>query len=158
MLDFGLAKTLSGPSGLTRTGHIVGTPAYMSPEQIQERELDERSDLYSLAAVAWEALTGKRLIRSTELFDIFSEIVRTEAPPLSSQVAGIPPEVDAVFSRALDKEPDRRPRQVAAWSEEAATLLSGLAGRVAGWHEPLETALPFRDGHEKTESFRTLPG
>src|SRR5512140_3625055 len=109
MLDFGLAKSLKATGGVTQTGLIVGTPAYMSPEQIQEKELDERSDLYSLAAVAWEVLTGKRLIRSTEIFDIFSEIVRTDAPPVSSQLPGIPREVDAAFASALQKNRDRRP-------------------------------------------------
>ncbi len=157
MLDFGLAKSLTKASGVTQAGLIVGTPAYMSPEQIQEKELDERSDLYSLAAVAWETLTGRRLIRSTEIFDIFSEIVRTEAPPVSSQVLGIPPRVDAVFSRALEKNRDLRPRQVTEWSEEAASLLAELPGRNAGWPELLESALPYGAFHERTETNRTLP-
>jgi serine/threonine protein kinase len=157
MLDFGLAKSLGAASGVTQAGLIVGTPAYMSPEQIQERELDERSDLYSLAAVSWELLTGKRLIRSTEIFDIFSEIVRSEAPPLSSQLPGIPPEVDAAFAAALHKVREKRPRQVAEWSERTAELLSGVIGRKPGWPEPLEVALPLPAVHDRTATYRTLP-
>ncbi len=155
MLDFGLAKSMRVSSGLTQSGLIVGTPAYMSPEQIQEKALDGRSDLYSLAVVAFEALTARRLVRATDLFEIFSEVVRGEPPRLSDYLAGVPARTDGAFASALARSPLDRPAAVDAWTEEVSALLERLPAASAGW--PPESGsgeLPRVAGPDEN---RTLP-
>ena len=155
MVDFGLAKSMRVSSGLTQSGLIVGTPAYMSPEQIQERALDGRSDLYSLAVVAFEALTSRRIVRSTDLFEIFSEVVKGEPPRLSDFVAGLPSGADAVFAGALAKSPRDRPATVDAWTKEVASLLEGVPSAVPGW--PQESGSGEVPRMAGSEDHRTLP-
>lgn len=155
MVDFGLAKSMRVSSGLTQSGLIVGTPAYMSPEQIQERALDGRSDLYSLAVVAFEALTSRRIVRSTDLFEIFSEVVKGEPPRLSDYVAGLPSGADAVFAGALAKSPRDRPATVDAWTREVASLLEDVPSAVPGWPQESGSGEVPRMGG--SEEHRTLP-
>jgi serine/threonine-protein kinase len=117
LLDFGLARPLSGPSeGVTQTGAIVGTPGYMSPEQIQNQPVDARSDLYSLAIVAYEALTGERAIPSgRDAMATVLNILRIDPIPPSKRLPWLPATVDEAFAAALAKEPEARPASVAAW-------------------------------------------
>jgi CheY-like chemotaxis protein/tRNA A-37 threonylcarbamoyl transferase component Bud32 len=133
LLDFGLAKPLRTAHPLTRAGIIVGTPAYMSPEQIQERVVDERSDVYSLATVAWEALTGKRMIRSRELYEVLSEIVDGPRARLSDQLPGMSRAADAAFASALERDPERRPDRVEPWADAFAAALETCPPSVTGW-------------------------
>ncbi|MCA9638934.1 MAG: serine/threonine protein kinase, partial [Myxococcales bacterium] len=76
ILDFGLAKSMSlETTNLTQTGVVMGTPVYMSPEQIQGKDLDARSDLYSFASVCYEALTGRRVVESEEFAKVCAEVL-----------------------------------------------------------------------------------
>ncbi len=133
MLDFGLAKSMRTTDTLTKTGLIVGTPAYMSPEQIQGHAVDARSDVYSLAVVLFEVLTGQRLVRNTELFEIFSEIVRYSPPLVTSFVPSLSHDVDRLFSQALAKSPADRPLSADDWAFSVAALLESQASEVSGW-------------------------
>ena len=144
LLDFGLAKPLRTDHPLTRAGLIVGTPAYMSPEQIQEMAVDERSDTYSLATVAWEALTGTRMIRSRELYDVLNDIVDGPRARLSDRLPGISRAADAAFASALERDPGRRPERVEPWAEAFAAALESCPPSVAGWPDLFET--PERPG------------
>src|SRR5262249_43812900 len=78
LLDFGIAKQVRSAERLTRTGQLMGTPHYMSPEQVRGQLLDERSDVYSLACVAYEALSGQRLVSAAELAQVFQQILSAE--------------------------------------------------------------------------------
>ena len=122
LLDFGLAKEMRLDAGLTQSGLVVGTPIYMSPEQIQERPLGPKSDLYSFAAVCYEALTGRRTVESTEMVDVFVDVMRREAPPVSTVLPDAPPEIDAAFAAALAKDPAQRPPSLTAWARFADLL------------------------------------
>ncbi len=106
VMDFGIAKLPS--STLTQTGSILGTPAYMSPEQISGRELDGRSDLFSLACVFYELLTGSRPFKGENLSALSYQITQG-TPALPSELnPQIPPLIDVFILKALAKSPQQR--------------------------------------------------
>jgi serine/threonine-protein kinase len=135
VLDFGLAKT-PDQGHLTHSGMIVGTPRYMSPEQAQSGLVDRRSDLYSLACVAFFALTGEHVVTATEVVDVLMEVVRGEPRPPSELVPGLPGEVDRLFQAALAKDPRRRPADLEAWAGRLADELEASLGTCTGWDVP----------------------
>ncbi|HEX8255903.1 MAG TPA: serine/threonine-protein kinase, partial [Thermoanaerobaculia bacterium] len=105
--DFGVAALSEGVSGREA---MVGTPAYMAPEQLAGGELTTRSDLYALGLVLYEAFTGNRPFTSTSVADIVRDRLGDTAPTTpSSWVADLPPLVDRVVLRCLEKDPERRP-------------------------------------------------
>jgi serine/threonine-protein kinase len=111
VLDFGVAKieatSLTGDSH-TRTGSLLGTPYYMSPEQAQgNKAIDHRSDLWALGVIAFECLTGKRPFASDGLGDLVLQICIRDLP-VPSAVAPVPIGFDAWFERAMRREPDER--------------------------------------------------
>jgi serine/threonine protein kinase len=121
LLDFGLAKvavplaaaaTLTAAahnqSPVTQQGTIVGTFQYMSPEQVEGAEIDGRSDIFSLGAVLYEMLTGKRAFEGKSQLSIASAILEKEPPPLSTVMPLTPPALDRVVRTCLAKNPDER--------------------------------------------------
>jgi serine/threonine-protein kinase len=108
--DFGIARaTTEGESRLTATGTAIGTPAYMSPEQCAgERQLDGRSDLYSLGAVAYYALTGQPVFDGPSTPVIMMKHVTERPEPMSRYRSGIPGDLDQIVMRLLEKNPDDR--------------------------------------------------
>ncbi|MFN7990163.1 MAG: response regulator [Thermoanaerobaculia bacterium] len=133
LLDFGLAKRVDGDRKLTQSGLIVGTPAWMPPEQISGREVDERTDVYSFAAVCYLALVGRGVTTESDLDRVFVDVVRNPPPLVSTLLPGTPSAVDESFRAALAKDPAARPRDVEAWAGELAERLEGLPARGAGW-------------------------
>jgi eukaryotic-like serine/threonine-protein kinase len=115
VLDFGLAKATdpipTGGADPTRTGALLGTPFYMSPEQAQGlKTIDHRSDLWTLGVVVFECLTGKRLFRAASLIGIIEKVLADPIPAPSEVApdAGIPPELDVWMKKALSRAPDER--------------------------------------------------
>ncbi len=108
IVDFGIA--LVADSDVSRLEGVAGSPAYMSPEQVQGLELDARSDLYSLGAVMYEMLCGQRPFRAGALGKLLRQVVQSEAESLRSIRAEIPEELEEVVKRALEKEPGNRYR------------------------------------------------
>ena len=107
--DFGIARSTE-LTGLTQAGDLLGTPNYMSPEQAIGKLLDGRSDQYSLAVMGYEMLTGSVPFHADTPLLVLNKHVRDMPEPPSKRMPGIPPEVDAVFARALAKDPvDRFP-------------------------------------------------
>jgi len=121
LLDFGIAKLAEaardkGPHGLmdvtvtptggaTRTGSVLGTPGYMSPEQVRGESVDARTDIFSLGAVAYEMLSGKRAFPGATVVESGYAILHDEPEPLPAEV---PPVVAQVVLHCLEKEPARR--------------------------------------------------
>lgn len=106
VLDFGLAVLREADVlQFTRAGQIVGTPAYMAPEQIRSGVAEARSDLYALGCVLHEMLTGRQLFTGPTAYVVFDKQVK-EKPP---SVPGVPPELDGLILRLLAKEPEKRP-------------------------------------------------
>jgi serine/threonine protein kinase len=106
--DFGLSKGALSSGGVTRAGHVVGTPAYLAPEQAAGGNVDGRADQYSLACVAYELLTGvPPFLRDDAAAMIYAHL--WEPPPLATaQQPLLPSAVDSVLSRAMSKNPEQR--------------------------------------------------
>jgi serine/threonine-protein kinase len=108
LTDFGIAQTPEADEQrLTRTGVFMGTPEYISPEQAEARRVDGRSDLYSLAVVAYEIIAG-RVPFSGATPQLIVAHAQLPPPPISSIVPDLPTDLDLVLSRALAKRPERR--------------------------------------------------
>ena len=108
IVDFGIA--LVADSDVSRLEGVAGSPAYMSPEQVQGLELDARSDLYSLGAVMYEMLCGQRPFRAGALGKLLRQVVQQTPEPLRSVRAEIPEELEQVVFKALEKDPNVRYR------------------------------------------------
>jgi len=124
VLDFGLAKMSEKQMGngsmmFTQQGMVFGTPEFMSPEQAQGEPLDHRSDIYSLALILYELITGKLPFDAKTPLDIMKAHVREAPIPLSQRVSGKPfwPELEVVMNRALAKQPSDRYETAAQFGE-----------------------------------------
>ena len=106
LMDFGVARLDS--STATRTGHVLGSPSYMAPEQILGGPLTARADLFSFAVVAYEALTARRPFEGDSVPGIVYSVVYKAAPAPSGLNRELPPSCDVVFGRALAKNPAER--------------------------------------------------
>jgi serine/threonine protein kinase len=143
--DFGVARVAS--STLTRTGSSIGSPAYMSPEQIRGAHVDGRSDLFSLAGVLYESLTGKRPFAGDEISEVVYSVVHGTPVPVSRLDPTLPTSLDEFFERALAKEPgDRFP--------DAASFSSGFARAAA---RIVSDGLPVEPRRNDTATRRRIP-
>jgi serine/threonine-protein kinase len=143
LLDFGLAhiqSTSQSPDdatrtlGLTQDGSILGTPAYMSPEQAQAKPADARSDVFSFGALLFEMLSGRRAFEGDSAIGIMAAVLHKEPDPL-----GLPPEFQSVVARCLRKSPAERYQSAA---ELGAALKPLLAAKTHG-RQPSIAVLPF---------------
>ena len=107
VMDFGLARSLEG-DGMTRTGTMMGTMEYMSPEQAQARELDARSDIFTVGLICYEMLTGKMPFHADSVVASLLKRMQERAAPPSDWDATIPQPVSEMVSMCLEREPDQR--------------------------------------------------
>jgi len=107
LLDFGIAKAGDTPS-MTRTGDVVGTLEYLSPEQVKGGTADARSDIWALGALLYEMMTGQLPFKSPTIGDLCDKICKAQFAPVSSLNHSVPPEVEAIISRCLKKRPADR--------------------------------------------------
>jgi len=131
VLDFGIAKLLSGGDRTggggtpTRTGSLIGTPLYMSPEQCRGiPTIDHRADIYSLGCMVFEMVVGQPPFVSEAPGDILMAHIIQNAPSLSSFQADVPPAIDALVARMLAKDPATRPQSMA----EVVVAIEALLG------------------------------
>jgi Tol biopolymer transport system component/tRNA A-37 threonylcarbamoyl transferase component Bud32 len=121
VLDFGLAKLNEPPEpdafamtdappahSLTAEGAIVGTAAYMSPEQAEGKKLDARSDIFAFGSVLYEMMTGRRAFAGDSKLSIMSAVLYKQPQPLDASAPDVPPDLDKVIRRCLKKDPARR--------------------------------------------------
>jgi serine/threonine-protein kinase len=106
LMDFGVAKVET--SVMTATGQILGSPTYMSPEQIAGQPVTGRSDVYSLAVVAYEMLTGQPPFQGKTITQVIYRVMHDSAPPPRQVNAALPRRYDEVFAKALEKNPAQR--------------------------------------------------
>jgi hypothetical protein len=122
VLDFGVSRLEASGNTLTQ-GALVGTPTYMAPEQAKLQRVDHRADVYSLAAVAYRALTGKPLFAGPDVATVLFHVVH-HAPAAPSAFARVPEDVELVLAVGLAKSPDerfQRAEELASAFEDAAT-------------------------------------
>lgn len=128
--DFGIARAAAADSRLTLTGIAVGTPTYMSPEQaIGERELDGRSDVYSLAVVGWQMLAGEPPFAASNAPALLMKHVSEAPRAIATLRPDVPPALGGALMRAMAKKPDERWRDSEAFRD--AIMGVGAAGAVA---------------------------
>ena len=108
LTDFGIAKAASEAQQLTRTGMLMGTPEYMSPEQAEGVEVDYRTDLYALGVVLYLMLVGQVPFRGTTPHAILHSVIYEPPPPLRRMRPDLSPGIEAVVLKAIDKQPERR--------------------------------------------------
>lgn len=126
LLDFGIAVGLTDDGVLNKQGPTLGTPNYMSPEQVLGKELTAQSDFYSLATVLFELLTGRQLFKAKKVKDLFRLIVHRKAPELSSVRPDLPDALDGILARALEKKPQDRYRNGTRMAMELEPHISVL--------------------------------
>ena len=108
--DFGIAKAIGAQSGMTITGAIVGTPAFISPEQVQALPVSPQTDIYSLGVVLYTLLTGEKPFPETSPGDLIARHLRDPLPDLAEISPELPPELNSVIQHATAKDPaDRYP-------------------------------------------------
>jgi predicted Ser/Thr protein kinase len=146
VLDFGIAKVARSAPGVaakTRTGSTIGTPEYMSPEQVSGGEADPRADLYAVGVVLYEALAGERPYAGASDFELMRAHLEAPIPRLRAARPAVPPALEAVVTRALAKAPgDRFPDAAAmarALTDAAASVPAGERTRFTGSAPEAET-------------------
>ena len=126
IIDFGLARS----SDVTATvdGVARGTPLYMSPEQASGKAVDFRTDLWSLGAVLYEMLAGKPPFRGDTQLQVMHAVVHDDPPQLREIRPDLPADVEAIVSRALQKDPARRYQSAAEMVSDLSAALAALEG------------------------------
>lgn len=116
ILDFGLAKSIDigepdmtrGPGAATSAGTVLGTFGYMAPEQVRALAVDLRADMFAFGAVLYEMLTGERAFKGDTAADTMTAILTKDPPDLDVARLSIPPALDRIVRRCLEKSPDLR--------------------------------------------------
>lgn len=142
LADFGIAKLVEGDAGLTATGGLIGTPAYMAPEQVQGLSVGPSADIYSLGVVVFEMLSGRQPYTAETPMQVLVKHMAEPVPPLSTAVAGLPAALDAVLARALAKSVELRYPTAAAFATEYGQV-AHQAGSTVGVPLPAEAGVPF---------------
>ncbi|HJQ42651.1 MAG TPA: Stk1 family PASTA domain-containing Ser/Thr kinase [Jatrophihabitantaceae bacterium] len=125
--DFGLARAVEADATSTRTGLMMGTVAYCSPEQITRGHADQRSDVYAAGVVFFELLTGTPPFHGDSAMNVAYQHVHSRVPAPSSRVKGIPSEIDELIVNATDSDPASRPPDAGAFLAELADVRAELA-------------------------------
>lgn len=123
VLDFGIAKISDGDSKMTKSGMIMGTPQYMSPEQCHGRSVDVRTDIYALGTIIYEMLSGRTPFNSPTPITVLFEVVNSAPPSLAELGVRVPVEIEAYVMRMLAKDADARPASAMEVKRELERLL-----------------------------------
>ncbi len=165
VMDFGLAKIVEGNPEASGSGHWVGTPAFMSPEQIRGQRIDTRADIFSLGAVGYTLLTGHRPFVSESVPRLLEKITSEDPEAPSRRVRGLPVAVDAVIARAMAREVDERYPTARAFGEDLDDVAHrrqprNLRAHRQAWAEAMESShssdgqalvdLPLRVGNAES--------
>ncbi|MFG0318146.1 MAG: WD40 repeat domain-containing serine/threonine protein kinase, partial [Planctomycetota bacterium JB042] len=134
VIDFGLAR-LQGTLGITRTDVLAGTPSYMSPEQAERsaHAVDHRTDVFSLGATFYEALTLERAFDGDTHHQVLEKVVRVDPPDPRALKSRVPRELAVICMKAIEKSPERRYPTMAAFADDLRRFLR---------HEPIEARPP----------------
>ena len=151
VMDFGLARTMEG-DGMTQTGALVGTMEYMSPEQALAKDLDQRSDLFTVGLILYELLTGVTPFRAESAVASLIKRNSERAIPVSDHDGKIPRSLSNIVSKSLERDPNLRYqtatellRDLDAWQDNGAAATLGFQPAVEPWgrtiHWPLLTGI-----------------
>lgn len=156
IMDMGLALSRHTPR-VTAYGMVIGTPAYLSPEQAQGQPLDARTDVYSLGIVLYEMATGRLPFTSDDIAALLLQQVKQPPPPITSFVPSFPRSLEAVILKSLEKLPARRYQTAAQFAEALeASVPSGNAPAAAAGNGENPDAMPTKSTFTSGEGGRTL--
>ena len=131
VVDFGLARAVAAPSTSTQAGVVLGTVAYVAPEQVARGSADARTDVYSAGILLYELLTGTPPYAGDSAIAVAYRHVHDDVPPPSDRVPGLAPALDELVQRATRREPGARPADAGAFLAELAMVRTDLGlGRV----------------------------
>jgi serine/threonine-protein kinase len=151
--DFGIARITD--SSKTKTGLVLGTPSFMSPEQIAGKKVDGRSDLYSLGVMLFQMLTGVLPFRGDSMAELMYKIANEEAPDVRIVRKDIPDHLAQVLARSLAKKPEQRYQDGEQFAADLRAVIAEMTGAPAPAGAPL--AIPVRPAPaaepEKTVAF-----
>jgi serine/threonine-protein kinase len=149
LTDFGIAKAASEAKQLTRTGMLMGTPEYMSPEQAEGERVDYRTDLYAVGVVLYQMLVGQVPFRGTTPHAILHAVIYEPPAPLRQLRQDLPPAIETVVLTAIDKRPERRYQ---SGEELAADLRKAATSRFQPFIVPVHSDPPPTDPTKPSES------
>ncbi len=139
ILDFGVAKlqptseeserSVEELTTVTKSGAVIGTVAYMSPEQLRGKAVDHRSDMFSVGAILYEMLTGRRAFRGETEVDTITAVLREDPPEINLDQAGIPVSFQQIVRHCLEKEPENRFQSARDLAFALETLSTSSGGR-----------------------------
>lgn len=149
--DFGLSRDDQQPLNLTQNGVTMGTPLYMSPEQVEGKAIDPRSDIYSLGVTVYHMLSGEPPFKGESPFEVALAHVQKEAAPLYETRPDLPPELCQLVHRMMEKDPDNRYQT----AREMLNDLSPIRSKIADVTQELTTESnspsPSKSGQRKTK-------
>jgi serine/threonine-protein kinase len=140
--DFGLARAVETSNLTATTGVLIGTVAYLAPEQVEYGRADPRTDVYAAGILLWEMLTGTPPYSADSPLSVAYRHVHDDVPPPSTVVHGIPPAVDDLVVRATRRDPDARPADGGAFLAELAAVRGSLPATAVDAHPTLVVPLP----------------
>jgi tRNA A-37 threonylcarbamoyl transferase component Bud32 len=148
LLDFGVSKfsALGDDFSMTKTGAVMGTPYYMSPEQARGQPIDPRSDLYSVGVVAYQALTGRVPFQAETFNELLFKIALETPPALETVVPGMDPGFAGIVRRAMEREPAARFQSAAEFFQAVSSWLASRTGVGLPAVGPIATTGPSPSG------------
>jgi eukaryotic-like serine/threonine-protein kinase len=157
VLDFGLAKMAEAASRAehpensptltieaTRAGQIMGTAAYMSPEQAEGKQVDTRSDVFSFGAVLYEMLTGQRAFPGDNWASTVATVIKNDPRPIRELAEGVPRELQRIVERCLRKDLDRRGQSIAEMKLELEQLIEDSSSATIAAPQAVRAGKPWR--------------
>jgi len=145
VLDFGLAKSVGSDAELTRSGAVLGTPAYMSPEQARGEKVDHRTDLFSLGAVLYRLTTGKNPFGGPTVMAVLMALGTSEPTPVRELNPNVPDALAALIHQLLAKGPEDRPQTAAEVAKRLRGILEQLVAPVPSSPETAGATPPAAD-------------
>jgi len=152
LMDFGIAKS-TGSASQTMTGNILGTPAYISPEQVQGLAIDGRADLYSLGAAMYEMLAGRPPFQGQDSLQTIVKRIHEDPEPLHLHCFSLSPQLGAIVMEALRREPEERFKDAVAMRQSLLDFLSH-EGPLEAW-TPTAPPPPLGELEENLVAGRT---
>lgn len=128
VLDFGISKVAESSHNLTQTGVVMGTPAYMAPEQARGDKVDERADIYAVGAILYRAVTGQKPFAGLDPMATLTAVLVDEPPRPCALEPELPPALELVIQRAMAKKPQERYASVSELEAELAPFDPGSLG------------------------------